>query len=508
MPSSKQHDSTKSALAPTMVAESMREKLSTLYRQQNRALMISIVSRWVITCITFTILVLLIAYYFSHNFPPSFFFQKTVFIVWVLGVFLSSFWSFYSFLTYKKSKKEFIYSIEKEIPDLEQRLITSAEFARHDLEDKGLKNNHAVGTSKEFLEQLHEDAKSKVESQPFQIHFSKNGYQNLLLGAFASVIFFVVSLDLSEGFRESTRFLVWPKALQKESTSVIQKEDNSIVELAPTDISVQPGDIEMQRGEDLVITAIVDNTSAKSLTLFTQDDQLNWRKIKMLPFVDGKNADEEVLIEGSNKASYTTKLSQITKDTVYYVAYLNEAEASSVPSNHIRSPQFSISLFDFPRIESLSVSYDYPDYTGIENQTEEPGGDIVAPVGTTIKISASVNKEVVQAELFLSGKKIVLDAKNLKVTGSFIVEKDGEYLIELVDSKALKNKNPLEYYIRAIEDRDPEITLRSPGKDKRVMPLEEVVFEIDASDDYGLTQFEFTYSIVGKKDERINFLSN
>ncbi len=499
-----------------MEAESMRMKLSALCRQQNRALAISTISRWVIICVAFTALVLLTPYFLSFENQISSLLQKTIFSVWVLGVFLTSFWGFHFYLSNKKSEKEFIHSIEKEIPDLEQRLITSAEFANREAnrkkeqekeqgQENAFKNNNVAGVSKEFLKQLHEDAKSKVESQPFQIHFANKSYQNSLLGACAAVICFAVLLDLSQSFRESTRLLVWPKALPEEKMSENKKPANSAEELAPTEISVQPGDVEMQRGEDLVISASVDNTYPRSLTLFTQDDQLNWRQIKMLP------SDTKGVTEGSNKGSgkvsYTTTISQVTKDTVYYVAYIVEDNDSSDLSSSVRSPQFSISLFDLPRVENLSISYDYPDYTGIENQTEESGGDIVAPVGTKIKLSASLNKEVLQAALLLNGEKILLDTNKLTATGSFIVEKDGEYLIELVDNKSLKNKSPLQYYIRAIKDREPEITIRSPGKDKRVMPLEEIDFEIDANDDYGLTQFEFSYSIIGKDEKTINFLS-
>ena len=75
--------------------------------------------------------------------------------------------------------------------------------------------------------------------------------------------------------------------------------------------------------------------------------------------------------------------------------------------------------------------------------------------------------------------------------------RDGVYRIFATDLAGLKSQEPLDYFIRAIEDAPPELSLRRPGRDQEVMPLEEVVLEVDASDDYGLSEFTLNYSVVG-----------
>ncbi|MEE3087245.1 MAG: hypothetical protein VX342_05740, partial [Pseudomonadota bacterium] len=92
-------------------------------------------------------------------------------------------------------------------------------------------------------------------------------------------------------------------------------------------------------------------------------------------------------------------------------------------------------------------------------------------------------------------------------SASFTVTKDGVYRIFATDLAGLESQEPLDYFIRAIEDAPPELSLRRPGRDQEVMPLEEVVLEVDASDDYGLSKFALHYSVVGSDEVEVDFLS-
>ncbi|MED5311158.1 MAG: hypothetical protein VYD17_02720, partial [Pseudomonadota bacterium] len=92
-------------------------------------------------------------------------------------------------------------------------------------------------------------------------------------------------------------------------------------------------------------------------------------------------------------------------------------------------------------------------------------------------------------------------------SASFTVTQDGVYRIFATDLAGLEGQEPLDYFIRAIEDAPPELSLRRPGRDQEVMPLEEVVLEVDASDDYGLSEFALNYSVVGSDEVEVDFLS-
>ncbi len=60
---------------------------------------------------------------------------------------------------------------------------------------------------------------------------------------------------------------------------------------------------------------------------------------------------------------------------------------------------------------------------------------------------------------------------------SFTVNRDGVYRINARDLADMSSRNPLDYFIRAIEDQPPELVLQRPGRDQEVMPLEEVILE-------------------------------
>ena len=61
--------------------------------------------------------------------------------------------------------------------------------------------------------------------------------------------------------------------------------------------------------------------------------------------------------------------------------------------------------------------------------------------------------------------------------------------------------------MRALPDAPPTVTLIRPGRDRRVMSLEEVSIAAAAEDDYGLTEFALNYMVDGGEDRRIDFLA-
>ena len=174
-----------------------------------------------------------------------------------------------------------------------------------------------------------------------------------------------------------------------------------------------------------------------------------------------------------------------------------------------------------PQVEQIDIAYDYPDYTGIEDAIEEDSGDIIVPEGTNIELTVTFNKAIATANLQFEESfsnddegldplspyaDLQLDIDGNIGIASFTVNQDGVYRIAAADFSNLESANPLDYFIRSIDDNPPELELIRPGKDEDVMPLEEVVLEIDATDDYGLSRFNLNYSVVGADEVEVNFL--
>ncbi len=380
--------------------------------------------------------------------------------------------------------------VEDHIPDLEQRLLTSLEFTEEDLA------NGKRGVSQQFIQQLWQDAQEHVQIQQQQVDTVAPARTSLIsLASAAGVAAVVLTVFLtSEVMYNAASRLAWPFAIN---------ESIDVVEVLPDiEISIEPGDLEMQRGDSVTIIARVTNAIPGTINLRLQDDNVNWRDATMSR--DGS---------GSDSATYSYFIPSLQEDTTYYVTFDERGEQSS--------PQYQIDLFDLPQIEQIDLALDYPAYTEIEDTTEEDSGDLVVPEGTEVELIVSFNKNIREAVVQFDESYSLDEAEvnslppyediNLVMDGNvgrakFTVNQDGVYRISATDFTDLQSKNPLDYFIRSIEDMPPELALKRPGQDQEVMPLEEVILEIDANDDYGLSKFTLNYSVVGADEVQVDFL--
>ena len=373
--------------------------------------------------------------------------------------------------------------VEEKFPDLEQRLLTSIEFSQIERESP------KAGVSPAFVEQLIKDARSHVELQRQEVERVGSPRESFIAMAAGLAACLALGLLLQESaqMRQAAQRLAWPFASE-------QRADISPAAL-PIALIVEPGDIELQRGSPLTFTARVENAQPGALTLRLQDDRLNWRDYPMV--LDAAD---------TGGATFSYYLPAVLKDSVYLVSLAGDEQTSR---------QYQISLYDLPNVEQIDVALDFPAYTGEEDRIEIDGGDIVAAEGTEVSLTITFNKPLASAELQFadagstSGEGYVnssLTIDGLKATARFTVKGDGVYRLSATDLQGLQSDAPLDYYIRAIEDQPPQLTLRRPGADQDVMPLEEVVIEVDASDDYGLSEFVLNYAVVGAGDSVVNFL--
>ncbi|MGI9250689.1 MAG: DUF4175 family protein [Pseudohongiellaceae bacterium] len=432
-----------------------------------------------------------------------------IFITLIAGVLAALSLLVWSLYRHRVDDQRLAHYVEDHIPDLEQRLLTSLEFsAEHDAADE---QQTEQGVSRQFIRQLWQDAEIHLRRQHAYVSRVTPARRSLVSAvlALATVLLtgtaFLVSVPLQQaGYRITQPFAIAGPVRQAE-------------QLPDIEITVQPGDLELQRGESVTIMARIGNTIPPAVTLRIQDDNLNWRDLAMRR--DGS---------GSDSATYSYFLPALQTDTIYYVSF-SDSRAGSAGAvgagggyEH-RSPQYRISLYDLPQVEQIDLSFDYPDYTGLTDISEEDSGDMIVPEGTEVELLVTFNKAVREATLEM--ENIGQDADNdtqpatpepygnlsLALDGnvgraSFTVNQDGVYQITATDFDGLNSNNPAQYFIRVIKDLPPELVLRRPGRDQEVMPLEEVVLEVDASDDYGLSQFVLNYSVVGAEDVAVNFL--
>jgi len=383
----------------------------------------------------------------------------------------------------KSDDRQLAHYVEENIPDLEQRLLTSLEFSDAD-------EGQLRGVSAQLVEQLWQDARDHVHQQRERVDrvaYSRNApFAGAAAAAVAAVT--AVAFLFSDALQQSGSQLLWPFAKGPEVAGLPMETLSVPPEI---EIHIEPGDMRMQRGESVNIIARIVNADPVDVQLRMQDDSLNWRDMDMRR--DGT---------GSDGAMYSHYLPSLENELVYYVSF-DDGEQ--------RSEQFRISLYDLPRVQQIDVAMNYPAYTGMEAEEQADSGDLVVPEGTEVVLDVAFNKPVREARIEFDSEEGDYESLPLELDGEsgqvrFTVSRDAVYRIHAVDFDRMESENPYDYYIRAIEDQPPELVLRSPGSDQDVMPLEEVVLEVDARDDYGLSAFSLHYTVIGQEERTIDFM--
>lgn len=348
--------------------------------------------------------------------------------------------------------------VEERYPELNDGFVSAVEF-----EDKPLE-----GTSHVFLDQLIE----KVTTQTTRIDFAhiidprrarrSQGAAFIAIGLLA--VFAMQDVDM---FSRSAARLATPWA----------RPGN----LLSTELDVSPGDARLRRGASQMITVKVMGRQTPAVRLWWKPEgQDEWRSVEMF--------------ETDETGVFTHEISGLETDTEYY--------ADAEPA---RSSTYTLTVYDAPFVERIDLAYRYPAYTGLSPKTDEDGGDITAPVGTSVTLTITASKPVESAALeFSNGKTQKLDVKEKTLTGRLTVQEDLSYKIRLVDLDNLPNENPVEYYIRAISDQAPRVVITDPGRDTRVSPVDEVMIQAEAEDDFGLSAFTLRYAVNGGQEQTID----
>ncbi len=92
-------------------------------------------------------------------------------------------------------------------------------------------------------------------------------------------------------------------------------------------------------------------------------------------------------------------------------------------------------------------------------------------------------------------------------TGAFTVDRDSTYIVDAIDQQGRQIENPMEYLVRSTPDLPPEISVNMPGRDLKVMALEEVSIAVSARDDFGMTKLALNYNVAGQFEQNVNFLN-
>ena len=170
-----------------------------------------------------------------------------------------------------------------------------------------------------------------------------------------------------------------------------------------------------------------------------------------------------------------------------------------VLSGKTHSPPYDVAVVDAPDIGEIKLTLFPPGYTGLPRAVKEEG-HLDALKGTVVNLEARATKAVVEGKLILNHKdQLLLNVKGDRLQGNLLVLYPGTYSLSVKDELGFENAHPVQYRIRLIPDKYPEVEILSPAEDLEVSGTEFLKLSYAAKDDFGISSIRLIYEVAGKE---------
>ncbi len=206
--------------------------------------------------------------------------------------------------------------------------------------------------------------------------------------------------------------------------------------------------------------------------------------------VEGEILPNEVFIDIDD---YKYKLTQVEKNQFTYKFNNVQKETNfKLTSGGFDSENYELGVLRKPNILGFDVRLNYPSYTQRKNETLANIGDMVVPLGTNISWSFKTkNTDDISIQYANQKPKKIKQLNETAFRTGLKAMRDQGYKI-YVSNKDLQNADSVNYSITVIPDLHPTINVQqfADSLDNTLM-----FFVGDASDDYGLNNLTFNYSL-------------
>ena len=242
-------------------------------------------------------------------------------------------------------------------------------------------------------------------------------------------------------------------------------------------VSVTPGDTQVERGNSLVVLAKFEGKLPPGATLVIGVGTNVTRSIALT-----KSLDDPV---------FGGSVPEVNEDFSYRVEFAGQ-----------RTRDFAVTVFEHPKLERADAKLTFPAYTQLPEKTIEDTRRISAVEGSALTYTLQLNKPVKSARLLpkKEGDIVTLGTDAMKpfaTLTNFALVASQTYALELVDADGRTNKVSAQFVFDALRNRAPELKLASPRGDQRVSALEEIQFAGEVWDDFGLRAYGIAYSLGG-----------
>jgi len=356
-------------------------------------------------------------------------------------------------LAQKRPLNQIALRLEKYYGKLQSRLIAALQ-----LYDKLTSNreNYSI----ELIEKTIEDAGSEIKDLDFNVVVvkKKQSYYRLVLATVIVIFAFTIS---GQTFNQTSLLFLHPFTDIKKPTNLT--------------LAISPISHQAIKNDDVTLRVVASGERVRRIDLNFRLDDGEWVTVPTERSEDENNESADV---------YKYTFRKVKRDIEYY------AEAKAV-----KSDVGKITIIDPPRLVDVSITLDFPSYTGLESQVMPANdGSVTAIKGTKINFKGHLNKSSENAYfVFDDSTRKPMEIDSDQVTGKFVLSRNGSYHIEISDSAGLKNPSPIEYNLVSLDDYPPQIQIIFPAvdidlDDRMLVPLAAAVY-----DDFGFSKLDLVY---------------
>jgi hypothetical protein len=285
-----------------------------------------------------------------------------------------------------------------------------------------------------------------------------------MLGTAAGIL--LVSLLAPHPFRQSVAMLAAPATV--EPPLVL--------------IRVTPGDLALDRGDDVEVAATIQATEElPPAVLFVRGADGVWRKKPMEPVSSGETA------------TYRARIEEVQTDLLYAVA-----------AGRHRSREYRIEVREPLRAMGYRLQIQWPDYTGLVPEDRLASrADLAALPGSRVRLTVVPSRPGARGRLqWAHAEPLPLaPADRGDLVAEWTVERADSFRVELTDSVGGHWVSE-PFALDLLVDQPPVVQVLSPAGDLNLPPEMEILLDVECLDDYGLGELALVYSRAWEPPER------
>ncbi len=358
-------------------------------------------------------------------------------------------------------------AVEAHFPELGQRLRTVVEYAEP--------ASDTVPASPGLLKALDRDTDRRTSKLDFRELVPWPAFERRAVALFLAAAVGLITLLVSPGLRTAALRML-------------------LVPVHYTSLKVEPGNLTLKAGNELKLDATLSGrpVASASWSYRTNDAGSHWITASLA--ADRAPGMPALPLIGTLSAS----LKDCQTDFDYRVV-----------AGEIESPIFHVKVVHPLVLKGLEATVTPPPYTRRPAEVVKEG-NFRAIEGSRVALAVTLDHAIRTAELLLGSpadsprRSIPLQIDGTRLTGELPpITTELEYQIDATDAEGMKLEEAVSYRVKVQLDDKPTIRFIEPDESLAVTPTTEVPIQVEAGDDFGVSQLGIRYKVDDGPEETL-----